>query len=383
MVVGTRPEGIKMAPVYRALQQHPDAFEPLLCSTGQHREMLESVLAIFDLKVDYQLDLLGQRPDLPQLASRAVEQLRGVFLEARPDWVVCQGDTTTAFCAALAAFYMQIPVVHVEAGLRTYDLTQPFPEEANRRLIAPLARLHFAPTEAARQNLLAEGFSDDTITVTGNTSIDALRLTLQKGEQVPEVQAFARWYREQVGDRRCILVTGHRRENWGAGLENMCGALHDALDRVPDAVAVYPVHLNPRVQQQALDALGHHARALLIPPLDYAAFVWLMNQSHVILTDSGGIQEEAPGLGKPVLVSRNVTERPEGIDAGTALLVGNSREVIREALLELLQDEAAYDRMARAVNPYGDGHAAERIADTLMCASHSEAVVPEPGFAGR
>jgi len=299
------------------------------------------------------------------MASRALGELHRVLGETRPDWVLCQGDTTSALCAALAAYYERIPVGHVEAGLRTYDPWQPYPEECNRRLVSPLASLHFAPTQAARDNLIREGIRPDRVHVTGNTCIDALRHVLAAAEDSDDTAAFRRWYDRTIGDRRCVLVTGHRRENWGQGLRNLCDALRSTLEAFDDVAVVYAVHLNPHVKQLVTEALGVYPRTHVLPAPDYASFAWLMSRCHLILTDSGGIQEEAPSLGKPVLVARNVTERPEGIEAGTARLVGTEVETMRAALGQLLSDPDEYAKMARAVNPYGDGRAAERIATIL------------------
>lgn len=367
LVAGTRPEGIKLAPVWKALADRPrDFVAPMFCSTGQHDTMLDSVLDLFSIEPGWRLDVLARRPSLTKLTSILVEELADVYAAARPDWVVCQGDTTSAMCAALTAFYQGIRVAHVEAGLRTYDPRQPFPEEINRRLIAPMAAMHFAPTEAAADNLRAERIPDDIIHVTGNTVVDAVRMVLPLTQASPLTQPIREWYGKHIQPgQRLVLVTGHRRENWGDALAGVLGALREVVARHPDVVAIYPVHLNPLVRDTADRELAGQDRIHLLPPQDYASFTWLMSQACLILTDSGGIQEEGPGLGKPVLVFRNVTERPEGIAAGTARLVGTDPGRIRVEIERLLTDPAAYAAMARARNPYGDGTAAIRIAALL------------------
>ena len=364
IVAGTRPEAIKLAPVYLAFREMRPAQTIHWCSTGQHTDMLDSVLETFGISADHKFRLLRPDTTLTQMAGTALHKLNDVIEQFRPDWLVCQGDTTSAFCAALAAFYSGVKVAHVEAGLRTYDLAHPYPEEGNRRLIAPLADLHFAPTLAARDNLLIERIPQDIIRVTGNTGIDAMRRILEAPE-TNRLKDFKAWFESNLGSRRFFLITGHRRENWGAGLKNLCAAVRQVLEELDDIAAVYSLHLNPNVQTLVRKSLGGKDRVHLLPPLDYREFIWLMSRAMIILTDSGGIQEEAPALGKPVLVFREKTERPEGVAAGTAKLVGIQSETIRRAVLELLTDQAAYDRMAKAVSPYGDGHASERIVADL------------------
>ena len=367
IVAGTRPEGIKMAPVWCQLRAMPDCFAPpIFCSTGQHEAMLDSVLELFGVTVDHRLHLRAERPSLVQLASLAIARISQAIETSRPDWVLCQGDTTSAMCAAIAAFCMGVKVGHVEAGLRTYDRHQPFPEEVNRRIIAPAADLHFAPTTASRDNLLAERIDPASIVVTGNTVIDAVQAVVRLPDLDARVAPIRNWYEEHVGRARCIMVTGHRRENWADGLAAVMGALRATVRRNPDVVAVYPVHLNPLVQEIANRELAGQDRIHLIPPQDYASFTWLMSRCDLLLTDSGGVQEEGPGLGKPVLVFRNVTERPEGIAAGTALLVGTDPARISAEIQRLLDDSEAYRRMAQATNPYGDGSASLRIAEALV-----------------
>jgi UDP-N-acetylglucosamine 2-epimerase (non-hydrolysing) len=356
LVFGTRPEAIKLAPVHRALRAADD-LEPCVCVTGQHREMLDQVLAVFGIRPDADLDLMRPDQGLAGLTARAVAGVDGWLATAAPDLVLVQGDTTTVFCAALAAFYRGIPVGHLEAGLRTGDLRSPFPEEANRVLTTRLADLHFAPTPGARDNLLAEGVPAARIHVTGNTVIDAL---LEVRERVrrdpPEVPGF-----DATDPRHLVLITGHRRENFGPGFRAVCGGIARLADRFADHVFVYPVHLNPHVQAPVREILGGRANVHLIDPLPYLPFVRLMDRSRLILTDSGGVQEEAPSLGVPVLVTRDTTERPEAVSAGTVRLVGTDEErLVREAT-RLLTDETARAEMARAHNPYGDGLAAGRI----------------------
>ncbi len=363
-VFGTRPEAIKMAPVIRALQQRPDEFTSVICVTAQHRHMLDQVLALFALQPAYDLDLMQTEQTLAQLTANVLTRLDAVLAQEQPDWVLVQGDTTTAMVAALAAFYRRIKVAHVEAGLRTGDKSQPFPEEINRIFADALADLHFAPTETSRAHLLRAGFPAANIIVTGNTVIDAL------------LDVAARPYEWQAGElaqvpraKRLLLVTAHRRENFGLPLENICTALLTIAARFPDVQLVYPVHLNPNVQRAVHAQLRGVPNITLLPPLEYLPLVQLLKQSYLVLTDSGGLQEEAPGLGKPVLVLRNVTERPEGIAAGTVKLVGTEPARIVQETARLLTEPAAYERMAQAVNPYGDGHASARIVESLRKAA--------------
>lgn len=361
VVFGTRPEAIKMAPVVRALRALPE-LSVSVAVTAQHREMLDQVLRLFDLQPDHDLDLMQAGQSLEALFGRILLGMTGLFDQHAPDLVLVHGDTSTTLATALAAYYRRIPVGHVEAGLRTGNVYSPWPEEVNRRLAAPLSAVHFAPTRTARDNLLREGIDEATIHVTGNTVVDALLSVSERIGREPDLLAgldgdFAFLDRA----RRLVLVTGHRRENFGAGFEQICLALRDLADR-DDVQVVYPVHLNPRVQEPVARLLGGRPNIHLIAPQDYLPFVYLMQRAHLILTDSGGIQEEAPSLGKPVLVMRDTTERPEAIDAGTAVLVGTSRSEIVRATARLLDDPGCHQRMAEAHNPYGDGHASERIA---------------------
>lgn len=364
-VCGTRPEAIKLAPLVHAFRGAPD-IEHVLCSTGQHRQMLDQVLEAFGLAADYELGLMKPGQDLTYVTSAALEGVGKVLDEVKPDWVVVQGDTTTAFAGALAAFYRKIKVAHVEAGLRTGNIYSPWPEEMNRKLVGALASLHFPPTEMSADNLRREGIENGVITVTGNTVIDALRwmdarLASDASFRASAEASFAAYL---DGGRRVILVTGHRRENFDGGLAKVALALREIADR-GDVEIIYPVHLNPQVQATAREILGDHPRIHLIAPLDYAPFVALMRRAYLIVTDSGGVQEEAPTLGKPVLVTRDTTERPEAIAAGTGRLVGTDSAGLIAATSELLDDAAAYQRMAQAKNPFGDGLASARILDRL------------------
>ncbi len=364
-IFGTRPEAIKMAPVVRALDAHP-GFTSSVCVTAQHRQMLDQVLDLFEITPDHDLDIMSPGQDLFDVTARALLGLRDILKQEQPDMVLVQGDTTTCFTGALAAFYEGIKIGHIEAGLRTGNLKAPFPEEANRAMVSRITDLHFAPTERSRQNLLKENIPAGNIHVTGNTVIDALLWVRDKVEQYPQdiwkEQFGPELHRTITGkNSRLILITGHRRENFGQGFKDLCAAIRDLANRHPDWYFVYPVHLNPNVQQPVNDILTGITNISLIEPLDYAPFVWLMNQSAIILTDSGGVQEEAPSLGKPVLVMREVTERPEAVEAGTVKLVGTSRQSIVNAIEEILLDQAVYDSMSRAHNPYGDGAAARKI----------------------
>ena len=365
-VFGTRPEAIKMAPVVKELEKHPGRFQSVVCVTAQHRQMLDQVLQLFAIAPDYDLDIMKPGQDLFDVTCNVLQGLKPVLEKERPDIVLVHGDTTTAMAASLAAFYTRIRVGHVEAGLRTGDKGAPFPEEMNRRVVGVLGDLHFAPTEMARRNLLAEGVPDNSVWVTGNTVIDAL---LAVAARVQDDAAQRTRFEEQFAfldsARRLILVTGHRRENFGAGFEQICHALAEIARRVPDVEILYPVHLNPNVQEPVRRILGNSPQVHLIEPLDYLPFVYLMERCHLIITDSGGVQEEAPSLGKPVLVMRDTTERPEALEAGTVKLVGADKDrIVSEALL-LLNDSAAYLAMSRAHNPYGDGKAAFRIIEAL------------------
>ncbi len=374
-VFGTRPEAIKMAPVVLRLAAHP-GFEAKVCVTAQHRRMLDSVLETFAIRPDFDLDVMRERQSLCGIAARVLDGLEPVLARFRPDRVLVHGDTTTTLAAALAAFYHKIPVGHVEAGLRTGDLFAPWPEEANRKLTAVVTDLHFAPTERARRALLAEGVPAERILVTGNTVIDALFLARAKLAASPTLsRALAERFAFLSADRRLVLVTGHRRESFGTGFENICRALAELARRNPDVEILYPVHLNPNVREPVFRILGGLPSIHLIEPVDYLPFVHLMDRAHLVITDSGGIQEEAPSLGKPVLVLREVTERPEAIEAGTVRLVGTDPARILDESERLLRDPAAYRRMANAVNPYGDGRAAERIVAALERA-HGLATAP-------
>lgn len=357
---GTRPEAIKMAPVVKELQKYPKAFSVTVCVTGQHREMLDSVLNLFSIEPDYDLNIMQKNQSLFQIVSSTLEKIQPVLEEVKPDIVLVQGDTSTAFVVSLAGFYLKIPVGHIEAGLRTNDKFNPFPEEINRRLISHIADLHFAPTETARSYLLAEGISPEKVHVTGNTVIDALLMTVNGNFCMPpELKAV------DFENRKVILVTAHRRENLGEPLRNICLALKDLAQHYDDLQIVYPVHLNPNVRRVVYDILDDVENVFLAEPMDYEAFANMMNKSYLILTDSGGIQEEAPSLGKPVLVLRNVTERPEAVEAGTAKVVGTEKENIIVATRELLDNNEEYDRMANIRNPYGDGNAANKIVKIL------------------
>ena len=377
LVFGTRPEAIKMAPLVKAFQAASDSFRTLVCVTGQHREMLDQVLHIFDIQPDYDLNIMKQGQDLYDVTSRVLLGLREVLKEARPDVVLVHGDTTTSTAAALAAFYAQIPVGHVEAGLRTHNIYSPWPEEMNRQLTGRIATWHFAPTPLSRQNLLSENVAESQITVTGNTVIDALYWVVDKikhddtlAQQLDAELQRAGYDVQRLADgRKLVLITGHRRENFGDGFIHMCTAIKDLTQRYPQVDFVYPMHLNPNVRKPIHEVFGQDLTGLgnmfFIEPLEYLSFVHLMEKSHIVLTDSGGIQEEAPGLGKPVLVMRDTTERPEALTAGTVKLVGTDYDKIVSAVSTLLDDEAAYAVMSHAVNPYGDGKACGRIVDTL------------------
>lgn len=362
-VFGTRPEAVKMAPLVKALAAAPD-MDARICVTGQHRQMLDQVMALFDIQPDYDLDIMKSGQDLTDVMGAVLDGLRPILSAYQPDMLLVHGDTGTSFAASLAAYYAQIPVGHIEAGLRTGDIWSPWPEEGNRRLTGSLAALHFAPTAGAKANLLRENIKEDQIIVTGNTVIDALlEVKASLSADVALSQSMARHFALDP-DKRMILVTGHRRESFGAGFERICRALKDIADR-PDVEIVYPVHLNPRVKGPVEAALGGQAQVHLLPPQDYLPFVYLMTKAHVILTDSGGIQEEAPSLGKPVLVMRDRTERPEAIAAGTVRLVGTERADIVAHVTQLLDDQAAYDAMRFAHNPYGDGQSSARIVEAI------------------
>ena len=377
LVFGTRPEAIKMAPLVKEFQKHPDKFKTTVCVTGQHRQMLDQVLEIFNITPDYDLNIMKQGQDLYDVTARVLTGMRNVLDEARPDLVLVHGDTTTSTATALAAFYRQIPVGHVEAGLRTHNIYSPWPEEMNRMITGRIATFHFAPTPLSRENLLRENVSADKITVTGNTVIDALYWVVDKirnnsrlDSKLVEILKKAGYDTGRLsGGKRLVLITGHRRENFGEGFINMCTAIKDLSRKYPDTDFVYPMHLNPNVRkpihQVFGDNLGIPGNMFFIEPLEYLSFVYLMEHSYMVLTDSGGIQEEAPGLGKPVLVMRDTTERPEAVEAGTVKLVGTDYHKILSETSELLDSLSAYEKMSKAVNPYGDGKACERIISFL------------------
>ena len=361
-VIGTRPEAIKLCPLVKEFQSRQE-FDSVVCSTGQHREMLAQVFSTFDIQADHDLDLMAPNQTLAMVTARATTGLDQVFAEVNPDLCIVQGDTTTAFTGALVGHYHKTAIAHVEAGLRTGNKFSPFPEEMNRRLVGRMADLHFAPTQHSQKALLDEGVAPETVFVTGNTVIDALLWTRDRVIESPpeETQTIE----NLIGQSEMVLVTGHRRESFGSGFENMCQAIRTVADKHSDVQFVYPVHLNPNVQKPVNEILGDHPRIHLIAPLSYEPFVWLMNRATVVLTDSGGVQEEAPSLGKPVLVMRENTERPEGVEAGNAKLVGTSQEKIVEELSALLNDPSSRDAMARIANPYGDGNACQKIAGII------------------
>ena len=358
LFVGTRPEAIKMAPVIRELMLFKDQFDTRFCATGQHKEMLDQVLTLFDLKPDYDLGLMKNAQQLHDLSARALIASTEVIRDFRPDCVLVQGDTSTAMVCGLAAFYQKVPVGHVEAGLRTNNIYYPFPEEINRRLLSQLATFHFVPTETALKALLSESVPREHILLTGNTVIDALLWVVQKKSRLPK--NFV------LNERKLILVTAHRRESWGAPLEEICDSILELENAFSDIEFIYPVHRNPVVWNTVFNKLSHRKRIYLIEPVEYDVLVGLMNHSYLILTDSGGIQEEAPALGKPVLVLRNETERPEAVDAGVAKLVGTKRQRIVDEVTRLLSDQIYYNGMAKCISPYGDGKASERIVSYLL-----------------
>jgi UDP-N-acetylglucosamine 2-epimerase (hydrolysing) len=372
-VFGTRPEAIKLGPVVKALAARPEV-ELSVCVTGEHREMLRQVLALFDIEPTLDLAVMTPGQTLTDVTSRVLERLSAALAERSVDQLVVQGDTTTAFAAALAAYYARIPVAHVEAGLRSGDIYAPWPEEVNRRMISVIGATHFAPTPESRDNLLREGVDPQAVLVTGNTVIDALQHFQARLDQDPAIsREIASGFPFLDPGRRLILVTGHRRENFDGGIERMCQALLDLAAR-GDVQIVYPVHPNPNVQGPVEKMLARHDAITLLQPLDYLPFVFLMSRAYLLLTDSGGIQEEAPALGKPVLVTRETTERPEGVAAGTAQLVGTDRAKIVAEATSLLDDPAAYERMSRAHNPYGDGQASRRIVDALLAAHRTGSI---------
>jgi len=392
IVFGTRPEAIKMAPLVKEFERYPESFNTVVAVTGQHREMLDQVLQLFEIVPDYDLDIMKKGQDLYDVTSRVLLGMRDVLRDAKPDVLFVHGDTTTSTATALAGFYEQIPVAHIEAGLRTHNRYSPWPEEMNRQLTGRLASLHFAPTSLSRDNLLSENVPAENIQVTGNTVIDALYWVLQKIEATPDIEnrvletlgAFG--LPENLvrcwtvgGERKLVLITGHRRENFGDGFMNICNGIKELSERYPDVDFVYPMHLNPNVRKPILEVFGDGqevSNVHFIEPLDYLPFVYLMNRSYLVLTDSGGIQEEAPGLGKPVLVMRDTTERPEALDAGTVRLVGTDKALIVSEVSRLLDDDGHYLQMSRAHNPYGDGRACERIVEAMsvVLVANGEAV---------
>lgn len=378
LVFGTRPEAIKMCPLVNELKKHTEVFETLVCVTGQHREMLDQVLHIFEVTPDYDLNIMKQGQDLYDVTARVLVGMRDVLKEVQPDVVLVHGDTTTSTAAALAAFYQQIPVGHVEAGLRTHNIYSPWPEEINRQITGRIATFHFAPTPLSRQNLLSEGVKEEQIKVTGNTVIDALYMVVDKIKRDKSLDTELESLLKNAGydvnrlvnGKKLVLITGHRRENFGDGFINMCTAIKDLTRKYPDVDFVYPMHLNPNVRKPIHEVFGEDLSNLgnmfFIEPLEYLSFVYLMEKSNIVLTDSGGIQEEAPGLGKPVLVMRDTTERPEALSAGTVKLVGTNYDRIVDQVSQLLTDEEYYNVMSQAVNPYGDGKACQRICDVLL-----------------
>ena len=378
LVFGTRPEAIKMAPLVMELQKQKERIETVVCVTGQHREMLDQVLEIFDIKLDYDLNIMKRGQDLYDVTARVLTGMREVLKEIKPDIVLVHGDTTTSTAAALAAFYQQIPVGHVEAGLRTHNIYSPWPEEMNRLLTGRLATYHFSPTPLSRNNLIKESINDRNIIVTGNTVIDALYWVVDKIKNNKELDNELESVLSKAGydvnrldnGKKLVLITGHRRENFGDGFINMCTAIKDLTIKHPNVDFVYPMHLNPNVRKPIHEVFGEDLSGLknmfFIEPLEYLSFVYLMEKSSIVLTDSGGIQEEAPGLGKPVLVMRDTTERPEALNAGTVKLVGTDYNKIVNEVSSLIDDKAAYEKMSKAVNPYGDGLACGRIVNALL-----------------
>lgn len=377
LVFGTRPEAIKMAPLVKEFEKYPETFETIVCVTGQHREMLDQVLNLFEIKPHYDLNIMKQGQDLYDVTARVLVGMRDVLKEAQPDVVLVHGDTTTSTSAALAAFYQQIPVGHVEAGLRTHNIYSPWPEEMNRQITGRIATYHFSPTQLSRQNLLKENVSDDSIIVTGNSVIDALYWVVEKikndkvlNDELKDILSNSGYDINRLSNgKKLVLITGHRRENFGDGFINMCTAIKDLTNKYQDVDFVYPMHLNPNVRKPIHEVFGDDLSNLdnmfFIEPLEYLSFVYLMEKSTIVLTDSGGIQEEAPGLGKPVLVMRDTTERPEALEAGTVKLVGTNYDKIVKEVSMLIEDGNYYNKMSKAVNPYGDGLACNRIVRTI------------------
>ena len=378
LVFGTRPEAIKMAPLVKEFLRYPEKFETVVCVTGQHREMLDQVLRIFDIQPDYDLNIMKQGQDLYDVTARVLVGMRNVLRKVLPDVVLVHGDTTTSTAAALAAFYQQIPVGHIEAGLRTHDIYSPWPEEMNRQITSRIATYHFSPTPLSKQNLLAEGIKEEQIVVTGNTVIDALYRVVDHIKRNLKLDAELESLLKQAGydvtrlkeGKKLVLITGHRRENFGEGFVHICTAIKDLTKKYPDVDFVYPMHLNPNVRKPIHEVFEDNLSGLgnmfFIEPLEYLSFVYLMEKSNIVLTDSGGIQEEAPGLGKPVLVMRDTTERPEALEAGTVKLVGTSYDKIVNEVSALLENQDYYNKMSKAINPYGDGKACGRICTALI-----------------
>lgn len=377
LVFGTRPEAIKMAPLVKEFRKYPEKFETVVCVTGQHREMLDQVLRLFNIEPDYDLNIMKQGQDLYDVTARILTGMRNILQEVQPDLVLVHGDTTTSTASALAAFYRQIPVGHVEAGLRTHNIYSPWPEEINRQITGRIATWHFSPTALSRNNLLQEGVDEKQIRITGNTVIDALYHVVATIREDPSLQKRLINELKEAGyktigtikqsRRKSVLITGHRRENFGKGFIRICRAIKTLSERYPDVDFVYPMHLNPNVREPIHEVFGkvHQPNLFFIEPLEYLPFVYLMERSALVLTDSGGIQEEAPGLGKPVLVMRDTTERPEALEAGTVKLVGTDCDRIVDEVSRLLDDNAYYNRMSQAINPYGDGTASQRIVQTI------------------
>jgi UDP-N-acetylglucosamine 2-epimerase (non-hydrolysing) len=376
LVFGTRPEAIKMAPLVKEIQRYPENFQTIVCVTGQHREMLDQVLTLFEISPDYDLNIMKQGQDLYDITSKVLIGMRDVLSEVRPDLVLVHGDTTTSMVAALAAFYQQIPVGHIEAGLRTYDIYSPWPEEMNRQITSRIANFHFSPTDLSRENLMREGIKNSNITVTGNTVIDALYMVVEKIKNNQEISLELKKIIKDFGyntdrlmqGKRLVLITGHRRENFGNGFMHMCTAIKTLVEKYPNVDFVYPMHLNPNVRKPIREIFGDNLfeNMFFIEPLEYLSFVYLLEKSTIVLTDSGGIQEEAPSLGKPVLVMRNTTERPEALKAGTVKLVGTDFEKITGEVSDLLDNQDYYSEMSNAMNPYGDGKASQRIISKLV-----------------
>ncbi|MEI3096012.1 MAG: UDP-N-acetylglucosamine 2-epimerase (non-hydrolyzing) [Parabacteroides distasonis] len=378
LVFGTRPEAIKMAPLVKEFLRYPEKFETVVCVTGQHREMLDQVLRIFNIQPDYDLNIMKQGQDLYDVTARVLVGMRNVLRKVLPDVVLVHGDTTTSTAAALAAFYQQIPVGHIEAGLRTHDIYSPWPEEMNRQITSRIATYHFSPTPLSKQNLLAEGIKEEQIVVTGNTVIDALYRVVDHIKKNLKLDAELESLLKQAGydvtrlkeGKKLVLITGHRRENFGEGFVHICTAIKDLTKKYPDVDFVYPMHLNPNVRKPIHEVFEDNLSGLgnmfFIEPLEYLSFVYLMEKSNIVLTDSGGIQEEAPGLGKPVLVMRDTTERPEALEAGTVKLVGTSYDKIVNEVSALLENQDYYNKMSKAINPYGDGKACGRIVFSLF-----------------